>query len=1186
MATGKPEKDRKLEPPPVAVHQQVREFLDRAAPILAVHRGLNSKSWGLLNALGSKLGLSEEQIKQAIRTRQTSATETVSSSAASAPPLPPQPPAKPSSSASSTSPPNPTPTPTPIPPPAVSTPPSSSASSPVAPPRPPRDAFCDSVRKLLAQLQQRILNAKAENQLVAMGQRKYKLSEAFARHLVYEVAETLRIRLLSQEQAEKAADDSTTADEFTQSPQIKAFLKKAGLIIAEQRGINVQSRVRLGALAKDLGLSDEEMKQAIASLQKSEANTDEDSELDPQLRERLDSYRQYLQKHLVKLADGVITAPMEQSLIVAGVERHGVPTEQVASIIREVATQYRIRFITQAQATEHLVRLVEESVEPSQRVNDKVRHRLQAEGKQWGLTEIEVDGIIRQRYGEAHREERRRQRRNVWLLGATAMVCVALIGVLAWAVYSHKLFSNGEETDNPPIVVDDDVSDNPSTDVSGGGGSEGTKKKAPEFPAVADWWDTSLTADIVLAQGRLPHYAPTLKRLSAPDPKIRAAAYEKLMQIRRGRAESNRALALLEGVVVGCYQRDPSEECATKLRESLLAIVPEKGSVLPKNTGSFRRAYWAVETALAIIFHREKVNAKLSKEEQSQRAALVKARADAMTEALARRLHLPPMDSSTGQRAVSRQALSGLTSHLYQVLLADAHTHPRRVAPLLALVSKKSRKYLGIDTYERLDTQLAVTVAPLVGDDWTKYQDILSLAINASEATASDSPETQNLVRVLELYERKELNDALTQFLTPLLRQRAGLFNNEATPEQVATALRKRLGIVKPPPPVTAEERWEQFRQRAESALAKARTSSHHRDQLLKETQTLNRVATLGCALAQKELGFKTFDDLLTRDSERTKRASTPPPATVTPPVRRLRPRRSEMSRHQNNMIDEAVRMLANRRLSAYQRSAYFLNLSKLAKEVKQVSPKQGDAIAQYVLRKKTTPEHTRITLGLPTVLTWRTVQLGLADHIEKARLRPRYLTEVLSTALGREIKYEAGDAWRKTMRLALLQNTLDHLKTPKTPIGPTAAKHPAQQSLHEEYCTQARLWSVPGGIYKATESPGQVLRLVIDQYAKRFSTAKSLRPADRDYLASLPHQFTVTEYLANDDLRQTVLYQRIWLRLLAMGVVQNHPDRATAADKLVTDLHHTDATTKDPVTQLRDGEAKILQMWLLWNQP
>ncbi|MBC8354742.1 MAG: hypothetical protein H8E66_22410 [Planctomycetes bacterium] len=52
----------------------VKQFLERSAPILAQHRGINAKSRVLLNAIATELGLTEEQVDRAVATSQFRST--------------------------------------------------------------------------------------------------------------------------------------------------------------------------------------------------------------------------------------------------------------------------------------------------------------------------------------------------------------------------------------------------------------------------------------------------------------------------------------------------------------------------------------------------------------------------------------------------------------------------------------------------------------------------------------------------------------------------------------------------------------------------------------------------------------------------------------------------------------------------------------------------------------------------------------------------------------------------------------------------------------------------------------------------------------------------------------------------------------------------------------------------------
>ena len=71
------QQDQVIEPAPEMSAEEQR-FCDRAASILAEHRGINAKSRVLLSALGRENGLSEEQVEAAIATLQSQAASSTS----------------------------------------------------------------------------------------------------------------------------------------------------------------------------------------------------------------------------------------------------------------------------------------------------------------------------------------------------------------------------------------------------------------------------------------------------------------------------------------------------------------------------------------------------------------------------------------------------------------------------------------------------------------------------------------------------------------------------------------------------------------------------------------------------------------------------------------------------------------------------------------------------------------------------------------------------------------------------------------------------------------------------------------------------------------------------------------------------------------------------------------------------
>ena len=109
---------------------------------------------------------------------------------------------------------------------------------------------------------------------------------------------------------------------------------------------------------------------------------------------------------------------------------------------------------------------------------------------------------------------------------------------------------------------------------------------------------------------------------------------------------------------------------------------------------------------------------------------------------------------------------------------------------------------------------------------------------------------------------------------------------------------------------------------------------------------------------------------------------------------------------------------------------------------------------------------------------------------------------------------------------------------------------------------------------------PSQVLKPLIEQYAAQLQANSSDAKAKED-LAGLSRRLQAIEYVAADDLQRTVLLEREWAELLARAVHARSgtegADRGGARPAAVRrSSGHAD------VSQLRDGQAALLRLWLL----
>jgi len=1176
-------------PKPADEDAKIRTFLEKASRVIAQQRGMTAPCREMLTVLARDLGMTDAQLKRALQRLQNPSASPppepppVRAAAGEKPPpvlgdekplaTPPPMPAKGPSKATSKEPgkgpkiPSFTPRHVPPvsepPPPPVSMqapaqgPPSTSpepppvtkprpsvapAAEPAAPPLGPQGEFKAYLTGTLPKLRN-VLSERNEQKLVKFAMKKHGLSEVLARQLVHEAADEAHLRVASLGAQPPPAASAETSDD----PRVAQFLERAAPIIAQQRGINVTSRVKLGSVARELGMSDEEMEQALKSLP-SAAPVEEAP--DERMMDRVESFRAYLRRTLAKLPTGILTGNTERKLVEIGRQYHGVTDDLARQAIHQVADERGLRFISNEQATRHVARLVEEKVGSGGRIDAATKRRLYAEGKQWGLTSEMVDAVVQDHFLELRKDERKEQRRNLTLITAGAVVLACVVGLLAlmFLLPGPATSGNGDETKTA------------GTDANDGNGTSGgsSKDDKSDWPTVARWWDTELTAYIIRAKAAAPDSAAALDQLRSPNEEDRGKAYEEILR-RMPKdpqdPEKREALGMLGQIIAGCHALDPSDENVVRLRQALLSHVPAAGSELPEDEASYRRAFWAVATAVSAFTHK-----RLSDE-----------RAAALAEAIGRTLGAT-IDRGASLRELRRQCDTALAGHLYELLIAAASSQPNLVQPLHAVVSEQAVRRLNHKDHVQLDTRFLAAVLPVAGDTWRTYDELIQ------RCTLSSDP--LDVLKMVEAYERST-DTQLQQFLGVLLLDRVGSASTDTSVAAVAKTVREALGVTAAPVHRTPLERWQALKSRADAALTAPTAGADDPDALMSQVDQLAYLSTLGCALAQRELGYATFDELLKEEPGTVTKpeGGDEPPDEPTEPALPTGsdPRRTRMYGY----IDD----LNDRGSNSSQRQNAYRGVASLSSRFPWIDPEQGTKLARYLLSHKPADEHEAVMRLIDAVTKWRSVRLGLADELAGARLRKDKVQELMSAALNRSVEFDDGNAWKEQMRTALLRQVLTRLPSGGKSSGGLSLYDQSGETLHRRLTTQAKLLGIAPARYRPAATPSQLLPLLIEQYAGRLSAA-ARRKTDRDYLAKLPHELAVAEYLGTDDLRRTMLYSRIYLRLLAAGVAAQHPDRAAEADQLVAELNQSDAEAKHILTQLREGEEKILQMYLVMNRP
>jgi hypothetical protein len=1104
-------------PPSPKYAERIEKFRRMATAIIARHRGTGPKAQVLLAAAAEELGLPEEVAREALHSLHRSQPAETDVSV--------EPPVIVPSQRASTSPGEAVPReqgtargveedavrsrrwrvegePEPAPPP---------------PSQQPADTYRGYVQRSLQQVGGRRIGEDLEQRVLRHGVRVLGLSSVYARHLLAEIAGELQLSLPSQINKPRATDRADV------DPQLQSFLDSAAPVLAQHRGINAKSRVMLGALAREQGLSDAQVEKALTLLK----HRPDASESDALQKERLAAFREAVRATLRKLPNAILTANLGNKLAEQGRLLHGVADEQIEPAIREVAEACNVSVVSQQQAEEHVHQLITELMGESVRLDSNVRDRIHAEGKQWGLTEGQIETAISDRARSNLKRQRSERNFANFALVAASMALLLLIGFVTWTMIDDQLAASRQPREvevSPQRVV-----------------------PPPQEPDRDDsWWAAEMSIAIAMARQEFPQLRAPLLEVGAIDPKRRQAAYKQLTQHMLEDAVNDTQRDRLMDVLSWSYALEPDDATAEMIAVALLEAVPAPEASLSADVEAYPKVFWATRTAIAAL--------ERSREDSVRAQRMAQRLGDAVGTSV---------DYSLGPYEMERKCLGALAERLYRLLISAAAARPEAVSAIHLAIAAEAARYLDAEILDSLNADFLVALIPTAADIWRKYEDLIIQTIN--------SPHAHAVVKLVDLYERTD-NEDLQRFMAgPLLRRAGALPETHSVPE-IADEVRRALGIGEGG---MGEDRWVLLSREANRVLIRTKATSQPNNLMLQDVLDLAHLATLGCALSQDELGTATFDSLRSEGAPQLKNSAEI--RTYEPP--------SSTTGGSMAMLEQSLKMLDNRRSSWVNRIDRLAYLARSAHRFSDIPPRYGETLAAYLLRLKTDAEHAKVLEYASAVARWKHLRLALADGIMSATLRPEQLQGLLSEILGRDVTIGEGTPGREEARSRLLESVFAELNASAVRSAGSYQQYDALRTqLRTLYGVQNQLLGAAAESDSWT-TPAQAVRAMTEGYAAQLAAEAGDADAKRQ-LERIPHDLVAAEYVANDDLGLTVLMERQWIEVLAQAVCQRRPTRKTEVTRILADLVTADREAAHIVEQLRGGQVAMVQLWLAWNEP
>lgn len=1034
-----------------------------------------------------------------------------------------------------------------------------------APAKPARKRADDEFRKWVsAQLARYVakgLPPELVEQWVMHGRERYKLSEVFARDLVFELAESMQLALRkSVPQAASGESPGGLADtdpvgasgQRANDPRIAAFLSRAGSILAVHRGLNAKSRVLLAAVAREVGFADDEQELAFRSLEGSRPleSTEESTH-----QRRLPPFLHVLREQLIKLPHGVVTHAVQESVVEQAEQRFGLDGDASRAALRQVVGELKLKVISETEAVRHIEGLVAEAMGESLHVAPHLVPRLIAEGARWGLGRERVEEVIHNRSKFNYRQQHATAQVSNLALWGAGLACLIVVGFFVWAVLGSTFFP--DESDR--IVADRSadpaaVTDASTVSVAAAGpgvtsprdsaAASTSRSRAPD----TSWWSPLMLVATREARAKLGFSPELLDDMAAADETQRIEAYRNIAPLLYDSETNTQTQLVLEQILAEAFAHDPSEAAAEALGRSILAHIPGPTTRLSDQPDDYPRMFQSLRIALSCVAASQKSTTR------------VQQMSDLLNEAIGARLN--PSLKVREQRADCYHALA---EHLFRLLIAAAGAQPNLVVPLHPIITREVNDYLEPNELETLQADFLVALLSTDETPWREFRNLLGGTVRSR-----DSLTVAKLVDLFEMVKDEELG----AFLEGLLIDRTELRTTTSQRAELARELRAALGVTVTR---TAEGRQRRFQQLANQQLSRLQETPDAPLDMLTETMRLAYLTTLGAALAQNELGEAVFDAL--------EKEGLPLLSVGSAADRSTAARVADADWSLLEGIDRDLQVMASQGPAG--RFARIEALSRVADRLPDIRPAQARILASYLLMNKPDNEHQAILKHIPALVRWPQLRLALADQLESGKLTRDQFIGIFTHVLDAPITPASLAAGLNPIRAAILAKVVTKLDQESTPTD-TNVHAPQLDQAREKitmfYRKQVELAGGSAEQAASLASPAEALTILIERQAERMASL-SLKTEDQRRVAVLPHELNAISYVASDDLHAAVLLQRIWIEQQAISLRVAAPMRVSDITAMLSQLAKQDRESTNILVQFRNGQATLVRLQLIQQE-
>jgi hypothetical protein len=924
---------------------------------------------------------------------------------------------------------------------------------------------------------------------------------------------------LDQPNSPKRETSQNAGTSSRDDAQLRSFLRKAVAVIASERGLNAQSRLKLESLAQHQKLPEELFREAIRRLKENDASLESLSRYER-------AFVGFLEREMKKLSGDVLSLSVEQRAIELGKRKYQISGERAEQLIQQQADVLGIERISRSEAESYATKLILELIGDRTEVSEEFRDQLYSKGGKLGLDRDRVDSKILQ---ALKRKQPHHPRWRWW--GVILMTVLAL--TIAPLLYFGWFEPAPRPKPSPNIVQPPAVVE-------------------PELPGFRISWlsdESHQLLEKIAGEGLGDLLAP----IDSATPGKRAKIYRELIDRICGEEHPN--LQTLESLLSQLFIEEPDVQNAALVLQELRGYFGSGLDFRDLSMSTFRQQYRA-NRLLAIMY------SKVRHTSAEARGRMLKNEIEGLTGVDPSNLLLTEFLPRTELEVATIQ---------WNQLIQNCLRRPGLAASLVEPLSQLSRTKLPSETLSVFETRLVQTLIQQDSQLWPKMRS----SIQSSISQANE----EQLVTWIDLIVHSE-NSRLKQTFNPSLIERAKIFPR---PRSGADTERALQNVVQSYRNRRLQPLFDRASQVDAASVRLLQTSgdgfSVRPDQIAQTIRTtcqnleLVRLVRGGDFLSPDAFGV--FDDLMGRKPIRLR------DLVSLPGKSRDEQLASSATASDRRRKSQSLAVLSN--LNSKESSRRILALRELEKISSRFSDIDYDdavVMARYFLTDVNDPEWINIQQTIHSFARWPNLGLAIADQIafQKSTLDQSLTIARLFTASEIELQTEAS-TWPDDLSDELIRRVYERFETDARLANDTDSDwNRLELFLVEEFRNLFKCWDPNIRLQSPTNgsrSPSEILLSGVTSKAK-LSTFSGVVTRKLEAGADMIRSGDFHE------MEKSVLASQLLLEILEADVSQHSPvavQRATTIrDEFNERLHQKTILAE----QLYEVQLGILRMAML----